>query len=396
MLLLNDNREIILNYLTKKLYPLIYQGIESIYQEASKLSKNDPKSILKNFQIFLKKIPSWSPQMIEQEKRRIIVKLNDPDLIEMLIKSYLKLTLIQLTGYSPKIIIKFIHTDDIQMSKIFHNIYIEIARDLYSNPFLLYDKLAPIELKKHQMMVLDIIKEKIKDVIIDILPWDEITLRILESNEEDILGFNESNNVKNPTENISQNNNLNRTIGNISNVINHSGQAQQGGGEDNQNGDNKLNQNNKLNEDNKLNQDNKFNENNKDNNSSKSPKFIDSELESRDKDILKLINEATKNTEAKKHTEATKNTEMIKNNDTKPPEVKVVNLGNNNQSKPISNDTSSMKDVIKDLDESDTSISHIPESENGYADIFTNKQISTEDKTRKLGKNKFFANYLKV
>ena len=55
--------------------------------------------------------------------------------------------------------------------------------------------------------------------------------------------------------------------------------------------------------------------------------------------------------------------------------------------------------MIRDLDESDTSISHIPESEDGfsgYADIFTNKHISTEDKNKKLGKNKFFANYLKV
>ncbi|ADO67370.1 hypothetical protein crov336 [Cafeteria roenbergensis virus] len=448
MALLNDNREIILNYLTKKLYPLIYEGIESIYQEAAQFSKNEPKSVLKNFQIFLKKIPNWSKQIIEQEKRRIMVKIKNPELIEMLIKSYLKLTLVQLTGHSRKLIIKFIDLDEININKFIHGIYKSIARELYSNPFLFYDKLPPIELKKHQNMVLEIIKDKIKEVIIDMLPWEEITFRILESAEEDLSGLNNyiSPGIKQTTQTTQPN--IQNTINTQPNTQLNTPPIQQPLKP--QNSQNPINAlsgiTNLLGTPTSPTKQLNPQQGGYDNININSPQFINSDdLASREKDILSIINKATKKTEnnekQEKHTnqdehklDKTLNNleEFNKNKDIKEGEEvdgepvgdninekektnkdfkdlkdktqekdgvreeKIINLGT--KPKPISNETSSIKNVIKSLD-SDTSISHIPESEDGfsgYADIFTNKHLSSEDKTKKLGKNKFFANYLKV
>ena len=58
-----------------------------------------------------------------------------------------------------------------------------------------------------------------------------------------------------------------------------------------------------------------------------------------------------------------------------------------------------MKDVFNELNDSDSVVSHVPASEDGYsgyADVFTNNNINTEEKTKKLSKNKYFSNYLKV
>lgn len=372
MSFLSNNRTIILEQLTKILFPLIYQGLESIYGEAVGVSQDNPKSTLKNFQLFLKKVPEWSPQIVEQEKRRIMLKLEEPMVLEGLVRCYLKLTIVQLTGYNKTSIIKTDNMNEVNIGEILHKIYIDIARDLYSNPFLMYDKLSPIEVKKNQNMVLDIIKNSIKISLEASLPWEEITSRILEMPELDLL----PKHILQPTP---------VQPAPVQPAQVQPSQPKQfsllgGGTEDLLN---KMITPSKL-----------------------GPKK-ESELpnvNSHDKKILDIIDNATKKTTEQKMSHKKSETEKKevekkeeKKEEEKKEEVeeKVIELGKKNGQI----DTASIKDMMKDLKVSDTSISHVPASEDnfsGYADVFTNKNINTEEKTKKLSKNKFFANYLKV
>mgnify|MGYP001172089087 CR=1 FL=1 len=71
------------------LSPLIYEGINSIYSEAKKISKKN-NTILKTFQSFLKRIPKWENDMIEQETVRIITSLDTTFDIVNLLKAIVK------------------------------------------------------------------------------------------------------------------------------------------------------------------------------------------------------------------------------------------------------------------------------------------------------------------
>lgn len=376
MSLLNNNREIILTQITKKLYPLIYQGLESIYDEAVKISEV-PKDTLRNFQIFLKKIPEWNPQIVDQEKRRIMLKLEDPNTIELLIKCYVKMSIIQLTGMNISSLLKFDQISEININTVLHNIYIDIARELYSNPFLMYDKVSPIEQKKNQNLVLEIIKKSIRDILLDILPWEEISLRILELKEENFINHTPQ----------------------INNYMGQSG----GGSKDpleivnNEVKDivDKMITPSKVNIDNVT-----------------SPQFIDTP-EKNKKEIIGIIDNAMKKTseqqqnksedkqEKDKHSEDKTKNESKSEDKPHKSEEKVIELGGGGSVVKGTRemDTTSIKNIMNDLQDSDTSISHVPPSEegfSGYADVFTNKNINTEEKTKKLTKNKFFSNYLKV
>ena len=55
------------------LTPLLYEGFESIYSETRKIiKKGEEKKMLKTFQQFIKKIPTWNNNLISNETKRII------------------------------------------------------------------------------------------------------------------------------------------------------------------------------------------------------------------------------------------------------------------------------------------------------------------------------------
>ena len=54
------------------LTPHLYEGFESIYNESKKIiKKGEEKKILKAFQQFIKRIPNWNNNLIENETVRI-------------------------------------------------------------------------------------------------------------------------------------------------------------------------------------------------------------------------------------------------------------------------------------------------------------------------------------
>ena len=85
--------------LVNVLSPLVYEGLVSIYTEALNVS-NSADNILKVFQSFLKKIPKWTSEMINQETERILKNSKSCDWLSNLVKATIKSNMIILT-YNP-------------------------------------------------------------------------------------------------------------------------------------------------------------------------------------------------------------------------------------------------------------------------------------------------------
>jgi hypothetical protein len=162
--------------LVNVLTPLIYEGLNSIYAEALKVS-NNADNVLKVFQSFLRRIPKWSIEMIKQESDRIMNNSKSYAWLPDLVKATLKANMIVLT-YSPNL--KNINKIDpnfyknIQIQEFIHKVYIEVARELWNNPYLMYHLYPPIELKRNQRDTIGLIKESIKEAIRKLLPLKQI------------------------------------------------------------------------------------------------------------------------------------------------------------------------------------------------------------------------------
>ena len=157
------------------LTPLIYEGLQSIYQEVIKISNCD--NILKNFQIFMQRIPKWNNDIINNETQRIMNNSKSYSWLEDLIKATLKANIIVLT-YNPtvkdQIKLDSSFYQNININDFIHKIYIECARELWSNPYLFYHQYSPIELKRNRRESILLIKDCIKEAIRKLLPVKHI------------------------------------------------------------------------------------------------------------------------------------------------------------------------------------------------------------------------------
>ena len=167
------------------LSPHIYEGFESIYNESKKIiKKGEEKKVLKAFQQFIKRIPSWNTNLIENETTRIKTA-SRCDFLQNLLKAVIKANIILLSNsnsnsYSKSVIEKkFL---DIPLSKFIHRCYVECARQFYNSPYLFYHDIRPIERKRNQRDCYDIIKTGIKEAIRKILPVQHILDKYLGDN----------------------------------------------------------------------------------------------------------------------------------------------------------------------------------------------------------------------
>lgn len=158
-------------HLINALTPLMYEGISSIYDDAKKSS---PNSELITFQNLLKKIPSWNEHIIKSETERIIRSSVKGEFIEDLIRAVIKANIMILTNTPPekKDNLKIKH--EITTEKFIHHSYIEIARNIFQNPYLFYHKHNSFELKKNQRESLEIIKNSLEQSIRKMLPMNII------------------------------------------------------------------------------------------------------------------------------------------------------------------------------------------------------------------------------
>jgi hypothetical protein len=162
-------------HLINILTPLIFEGLQSIYKEAQDIAGTD--NVLKIFQSFLKRIPKWNQSIIEKETERIINSSHSYGWLNDLIKATLKANLIVLI-FNPTIKtqnrIDNSFYQNININDFIHKVYIECARDIWNNPYLLYHNYPPIEIKRNQRDCINIIKDCIRESIRKLLPVKHI------------------------------------------------------------------------------------------------------------------------------------------------------------------------------------------------------------------------------
>ena len=164
-------------HLSNILTPLIFEGLHSIYKEAVEIAEGKENELLKIFQTCLKRIPKWNTMMIEKETNRIINSSHSYGWLNDLIKATLKANLIVLM-YNPTIRVQNkldpSFYQNIKTVDFVHRIYIECARELWNNPYLLYHHFPPIEIKRNQRDCMNLIKDCIKEALRKLLPVKHI------------------------------------------------------------------------------------------------------------------------------------------------------------------------------------------------------------------------------
>ena len=169
------------NQLIDTLTPHIFDGIKSIYDEARTVnSVNRRQSITLLFRDFLENVPSWSNVLIEAETERIIKMSNCDwldDLITAVFISHTKiLTSIGANSSNIDLVIP-------KITNFVHKCYINIAREMWKNPYLFTDYSIASEYQKNMRTVELIIKESIENTIRQLLPIKEILKHNLDTRE---------------------------------------------------------------------------------------------------------------------------------------------------------------------------------------------------------------------
>lgn len=182
----------------------IFEGFESIYSESKKIiKKGEEKKVLKAFQQFIKRVPSWNSNLIENETIRIKAA-SRCDFLHNLLKAVIKANIVLLSNSSLDEINIEKKYLDIPLEKFIHRCYIECARQFYNTPYLFYHDIRPIEKKKHQRESYDIIKQSIKEAIRKMLPVNHILDKYLGSKIKPVLIEVDKALSKTETENLKE------------------------------------------------------------------------------------------------------------------------------------------------------------------------------------------------
>jgi hypothetical protein len=171
------------------LTPLIVDGFNSIFKEAITLclENDEDNKYLMTFQNFISRIPKWSEAIVENETQRIIdqSKCNYlGDLLSCVHIIQLKILTCVRTGKTQK----NINIDIPSLNKFLHNIYINVARKLYTNIYLFEKDITPLQKQKYTREFEIIIQECILTTIRETMPIEQLLKAYLdESIEEDVI-----------------------------------------------------------------------------------------------------------------------------------------------------------------------------------------------------------------
>jgi len=176
-------------------------GVESIFKEALTICINEKEEnkYLMTFQNLLCAIPQWNPSIIDQETKRIETNSGCKyleDLITCVHIIQLKaLTCIRVGQKSKKIDI------NIPSANTFiHNVYINVARKLYTNVYLYEKDLYPLQIQKNKHDVEFLVKEAILLTIRDNIPVEKILQSYMEESEEvEVLNMQPPETTPTPT-----------------------------------------------------------------------------------------------------------------------------------------------------------------------------------------------------
>lgn len=354
-----ENKKIYLDLIYDDLCILIYQGFESIYKDIVKSA--DEKRWFSGFQLALKGIPTWSNDTIDSEKRRILLNVKDGDRLINMIKLVIKYNLIQLSLHRDRLLIlnESIFRD-FNMNDFIHKLYSNLAKEFYFHVYLFYHKISPIDISKNRNNIFEIIRNNIDKVLIYYLPLEEIIEKNLEITLPDYYRVDRLEGVENHRINLlnSYQNPVNQIepMKEVNDSVNERKKMEMMGGDIGSNSSKK-----KSSVDSEMERKNK-----------EFDKIIDDNKTTHD-DILSIINKTKTSDNLDVEKSSTKEVVPIELR-----EEKVINLGDNVD------------------EESETEVSFVPPSDDINFERFSNAGDKDEKKNvDNLSKKKYFSNYLK-
>ena len=186
--LLNDSKNEWSIRLMNVLSSHIIDGFRSIFNESITLceTNEEPEKYLMTFQNLLSRIPKWNQSIIETECNRIkesskCVYLDD--LITCVHVIQLKILSCVRTSNE----VKKIDIDIPQFDRFLHNVYINIARKLYSNIYLFQVDITPLEQQKNNREFENIVQASIMNTIRDNIPIDLLLKQYMDETQvEDV------------------------------------------------------------------------------------------------------------------------------------------------------------------------------------------------------------------
>jgi len=170
----------------------IIEGLKSIFEESWNLciTNDEEEKYLMTFQTFLSRIPKWNAEIIKTEKGRIEESSNChylEDLISCVHVVQLKaLTCVRVGQKQKKIDIDIPNADS-----FIHQIYIIVARKLYTNVYLFEKYIAPLDIQKNNRELEIIIRESIMQSIRDTMPVEAILRAYMDETEEQNVDIEE-------------------------------------------------------------------------------------------------------------------------------------------------------------------------------------------------------------
>lgn len=166
--------------LTSILSPVIFEGLTSLYEEAKQFKEEakDPRydeySELQIFQDYLRKIPKWNQDIIDNETKRVITKSKCDWLEDLLAAVFISnakiLSVIRIKNPSHQMKLKIP-----KLRSFIHKCYIECSREIYQNVYLFdNEEVTTVEKQKNVRDILNIVKEGIVESVRKLLPVQEI------------------------------------------------------------------------------------------------------------------------------------------------------------------------------------------------------------------------------
>uniref|UniRef100_A0A6C0KLE2 Uncharacterized protein n=1 Tax=viral metagenome TaxID=1070528 RepID=A0A6C0KLE2_9ZZZZ len=184
--LLNDSKNEWSIRLMNILCGHVIDGFRSIFNEAIELcEKNEePEKYLMTFQNFLSRIPKWNQTMIDTECTRI-KETTKCDFLDDLITCVHVIQLKILSCVRTNNSCKKIDIDIPRFDTFLHNVYINIARKLYSNIYLFQVDISPLEQQKNNREFENIVQTSIMNTIRDNIPIDKLLKQYMDETQDD-------------------------------------------------------------------------------------------------------------------------------------------------------------------------------------------------------------------
>ena len=165
------------------LYMNMYDGVRSIYDDAKVVYVKKRAPIVTIFRSLLEQVPKWNSEIIQNETERIEKTSKCDWLDELLTAVFISHTRILMSIGSNHNFNK-INVTIPKTTTFIHKSYINIAREVWKNPYLFDEQVPGHEYQRNMKQLEDMIKLTIEDTIRRQLPIKEILREHLENTNE--------------------------------------------------------------------------------------------------------------------------------------------------------------------------------------------------------------------